>query len=197
MPSSATWTIRCSIISAPRAKSLAIAVSGAACFAAWTLDEIDRRHRRLLECCISIVLAGRLSVEEARVERFRRLVEGRSGGHRAITRTGAAYRQSYECCWHLVGGARVELPHASRLKACRSSSSRTTTCWSRSRSCGVSAREVGRRSSRSEEVGTSPPQDFHRRIDASRLCCRRGGDAGRRVEADVEARARSGFGRCG
>jgi len=61
-------------------ESLAIAVSGASCFVGWTLDEIDRRHRRLLEILHLDVLAGRLSIEEARVERFRRLVEEAAPG---------------------------------------------------------------------------------------------------------------------
>jgi HAD superfamily hydrolase (TIGR01662 family) len=88
-------------------ESLARVVSGDPCFAGVTLDEIDREHRLLLERLHLEVLAGRLTVEDARVERFRLLVETVAPGEgRARSREMArAYRATYEQCWHLVEGA--------------------------------------------------------------------------------------------
>jgi len=97
-------------------ESLARVLGGDPCFAGLTLDEIDREHRQLLERLHLEVLAGRLTVEDARVERFRLLVETAAPGEgRARSHEMArAYRATYEQSWHLVEGA-FEL--LSRLKA--------------------------------------------------------------------------------
>lgn len=84
-------------------------------FAGWTLDELDRRHGDLLEELHPHVLGGRLSVEDARVERFRQLLFA-SAGEEAAGRAGSIarrYRQAYEKSWHPVPGA-VELLDAIR-----------------------------------------------------------------------------------
>jgi len=76
-------------------------------FTNWTLDDIDRCHRDLLERFHLEVLAGRLSTDEARISRFRCLLEC-AGAAEAETRavsTAASYRQEYETCWHPVPGA--------------------------------------------------------------------------------------------
>jgi len=76
-------------------------------FTDWTLDDIDRCHRDLLERFHLEVLAGRLSTDEARIFRFRCLLEC-AGAAEAETRavsTAASYRQEYETCWHPVPGA--------------------------------------------------------------------------------------------
>jgi putative hydrolase of the HAD superfamily len=88
-------------------ESLAHVLSGHTCFAEWTLDEIDRAHRELLERLHVDVLAGRLTVEDARVERFRRLVEAAAPGQGIAhsQELARAYRQCYEQCWHLCDGA--------------------------------------------------------------------------------------------
>ena len=88
-------------------EALAHSVASHACFSTLSLDEIDRRHRELLETLHLDVLAGRLAADDARVERFWRLIEGGAPGQgdahcRDLAR---AYRQSYERCWHLVDGA--------------------------------------------------------------------------------------------
>jgi len=40
----------------------------------WTLDEFDQRHRVVLEDLHTEVLAGKWTIEDARLERFRRLM---------------------------------------------------------------------------------------------------------------------------
>lgn len=75
--------------------------------ARWTLDELDARHRELLEALHLEVLAGRLSIEAARVRRFRQLLADAVGDH-DVGRAGAAartYRAAYERSWHPVPGA--------------------------------------------------------------------------------------------
>jgi putative hydrolase of the HAD superfamily len=76
-------------------------------FRAWTFDAFDAAHRALLEALHVDVLAGRLTVDEARVRRFRRLVE-QAGGEPsdASARTLAAdYREVYVANWQPVAGA--------------------------------------------------------------------------------------------
>jgi putative hydrolase of the HAD superfamily len=88
-------------------ESLTPVLDGDACFAGWTMEETEREHRRLLESLHLEVLAGRLTVEEARVERFRRLIEAAAPGQ-GLTRCremAQAYRRTYEQCWHLCDGA--------------------------------------------------------------------------------------------
>jgi hypothetical protein len=109
------------------------------------------------------VLAGRLSVEEARVERFRRLVEEAAPGE-GIARShelARAYRQSYECCWHLVDGA-TELLTLIKAEGLPVVVVHEQQCWSRSRSCGVSgSRGWSTRSSRPKKsAAQSRPLGF-------------------------------------
>ena len=76
-------------------------------FRARSFDAFDAAHRALLEALHLEVLAGRLTVDEARVRRFRRLVE-QAGGESsdALARTIAAdYREVYVANWQPVAGA--------------------------------------------------------------------------------------------
>ena len=78
-----------------------------AAFRAWSFDQFDAAHRSLLEALHVDVLAGRLTVDEARVRRFRSLVE-QAGGEPsdALARTIAAkYREVYVAHWQPVRGA--------------------------------------------------------------------------------------------
>lgn len=73
----------------------------------WSLDELDARHRDLLDRLHAEVLAGRLSIEAARAERFGRLL---TGGESLAPRERAAdvaqrYRDAYERSWRPVDGA--------------------------------------------------------------------------------------------
>jgi len=82
-------------------------------FAAHPFDDLCDRHRTLLDRLHLDVLAGRVSIDDARAERFRRLLES-VGGRDAATRStdlANGYRRAYETSWHPVAGA-VELAHA-------------------------------------------------------------------------------------
>ena len=74
----------------------------------WTLDEFDHRHRVTLEALHLEVLAGKWTIEDARIERFRRLladagVDERRAG--VLEDLSWGYRGAYEQAWRLVPGA--------------------------------------------------------------------------------------------
>jgi len=72
----------------------------------WSLDELDSRHRVLLESIHIDVLNGRLSIEDARRERFGRLLAQAGVEDRAATEAIAgAYREAYASKWQPVPGA--------------------------------------------------------------------------------------------
>jgi HAD superfamily hydrolase (TIGR01549 family) len=91
--------------------SLQRVVAGDPAFARWTLDDVDRCHRELLERFHLEVLAGRLSADDARIARFQCLFDmaGAEDSARRAAETAQAYRQLYETCWHCVPGARALL----------------------------------------------------------------------------------------
>ena len=81
-------------------------------------DEFERAHTRFLEEMHLEVLAGRVGLEEARRERFRR-VFGSLGvelGDRDVDLTAAAYRDGYKLARRALAGA-VELLEALRGRA--------------------------------------------------------------------------------
>jgi putative hydrolase of the HAD superfamily len=71
------------------------------------LDELERRHRTLLDALHAEVLAGRMSIDIARVERFRRLIAtvapDRAG--EAAQDAALSYRRAYAASWRPVAGA--------------------------------------------------------------------------------------------
>ncbi len=74
----------------------------------WPAAELERRHAEILEVMHQEVLAGRLSIEDARSERFRRLLLDADGSGAACDRApGLArlYRSEYERAWRTVPGA--------------------------------------------------------------------------------------------
>ena len=79
-----------------------------AAFQAWSLDDFDRHHRVVLEALHLEVLAGRSTVEDARVERFRQLLlavnvdESRAD---ILDGVSWSYRRAYEAAWRMVPGA--------------------------------------------------------------------------------------------
>ena len=90
-------------------------------FAVWPLDEFDRRHRVVLETLHLEVLAGRYTVEQARVERFRRLLADAGHDERrpdVLDGLSWAYRSAYERAWRMVDGA-VPLVAAARARGWR------------------------------------------------------------------------------
>ena len=81
-------------------------------WADWPDRDFETRHSDVLERLHQEVLTGRLTVDAARVERFRRLlaaaaVEDRAAAARAVE-IAAAYREAYAGAWRAVPGA-VEL----------------------------------------------------------------------------------------
>jgi HAD superfamily hydrolase (TIGR01549 family) len=80
----------------------------------WSLEELDQRHRVLLEELHLEVLAGRLSIDEARRERFGRLlVQADADASSMADEVASHYRQTYAANWHAVEGA-IELLQAVR-----------------------------------------------------------------------------------
>ncbi len=74
----------------------------------WSAAELSARHRAVLEAMHADVLAGRASIETARAERFRRLLEDAMGAAAPIgqpTALAERYRQAYESAWQPVAGA--------------------------------------------------------------------------------------------
>jgi len=85
----------------------------------WTLDEFDRRHRVILEELHTEVLAGKWTIEDARLERFRRLMLGAGAAESdcaadVLHDLSWGYRRAYEDAWRLVPGA---LALVQRIKA--------------------------------------------------------------------------------
>lgn len=77
-------------------------------FLVWTLDEFDRRHRVVLETLHLQVLAGRYTVEDARVERFRQLLSAagvEESRAEVLDDLSWTYRRAYEAAWRMVTGA--------------------------------------------------------------------------------------------
>lgn len=80
----------------------------------WSLDELDARHRVWLETLHVQVLAGRMTVDEARRERFAGLLGDAGIRDEALAHALAGgYRESYASQWHPVPGA-LELLQAVR-----------------------------------------------------------------------------------
>lgn len=86
-------------------------------FRAWARDEFAARHSDMLELMHQAVLAGRMTIEEARIMRFQRLLDAAAGDGtpdlalRSPQRPATApelalrYRQHYETAWQAVPGA--------------------------------------------------------------------------------------------
>jgi putative hydrolase of the HAD superfamily len=82
----------------------------------WSLDELDARHRVLLETLHVDVLAGRLLIDDARRERFSRLlVQAGIEDAAAAEEMACRYRTTYAANWHPVPGA-LELLRAVRAE---------------------------------------------------------------------------------
>jgi putative hydrolase of the HAD superfamily len=103
---------------ATRAALRALRASVAA-FERWSMDELDARHRDELEVLHAEVLAGRRSIETARIERFRRLLDaaGATRPSEEAPDVAGRYRQAYEQAWQPVAGARPFLEHVTRAGA--------------------------------------------------------------------------------
>jgi putative hydrolase of the HAD superfamily len=73
----------------------------------WSLDDLEATHRDLLETMHVEVLAGRVSIDDARAERFDRLMTAAGMPHTREHAVGVAqvYRRAYEHVWRAVPGA--------------------------------------------------------------------------------------------
>jgi len=77
-------------------------------FGRWTLPEFEQRHADMLELMHQQVLSGRLTIEAARNERFRRLLVAATAGdatHGLPAELARRYRSNYERAWQPVRGA--------------------------------------------------------------------------------------------
>jgi len=72
------------------------------------VDRVEVEHRRLLEELHLQVLAGRMTVDDARIERFRQLLGfvGEAADADSAVEAAAAYRAAYRGHWRPVEGAR-------------------------------------------------------------------------------------------
>lgn len=74
----------------------------------WSPDELVSRHSVVLEEMHQEVLAGRVTIDAARAQRFQRLLESASGGRATPGRApelAQRYREEYERAWRPVPGA--------------------------------------------------------------------------------------------
>jgi len=86
----------------------------------WSIDELARRHNAILEARHQDVLAGKLTIDRARVRRFTELLHAASvqdAEHKAIG-LARTYRGAYQASRHAVPGA------AALLAATRQSGAR-------------------------------------------------------------------------
>jgi HAD superfamily hydrolase (TIGR01549 family) len=80
-------------------------------FARWTIDDLDRAHRGVLDRLHVEVLAGRETIDGARLKRFRELLvpvlsAGEHSDADALAQASAdSYRRAYERHWRSVPGA--------------------------------------------------------------------------------------------
>ena len=88
----------------------------------WEHHAFESRHNEVLELLHQEVLTGRLTVEAARVERFRRLLTAAAPDERDVAERAIgiaqSYRSAYERGWRSVPGAR-ELLMAARARGLR------------------------------------------------------------------------------
>jgi putative hydrolase of the HAD superfamily len=87
--------------------ALAAIQQGYACFELKTLDELECDYARLLEELHPLVLQGVLTIQQARIERFRRLFAECEEDALApiIEAAAASYRQAYQAARRPVPGA--------------------------------------------------------------------------------------------
>ena len=96
-------------------QALARVLSGDPACRDWSLDEVERRHNEILDALHPEVLAGRRTIERARIERFTQLLSAFNGdaSEARAAAWATAYRSAYELDWQPVPGA-VALLQAAR-----------------------------------------------------------------------------------
>ena len=88
------------------------------CFRAVAFDELDRTHARFLEELHHDVTFGRIALDDARRERFRRLFEamGVAADASLTAMAAAAYRERYQTVRRAIDGAGALLTRRSRIR---------------------------------------------------------------------------------
>ena len=168
--------------------------------AALPAGEVERRHAELLEELHLLVLDGRLSLDDARRERFRRLLEyagvdaGPGVQAEMVQATAECYRTRYIDAWRAVPGALALLRALrGRAKVGVVSNNLAREQWEKLRFCGfaplVDVVVI------SEEAGVSKPDPRIFEIALERLETRASqavmiGDAWR---TDIDGAARAGI----
>jgi putative hydrolase of the HAD superfamily len=83
-------------------------------FQAWPRERLGSRHSDILELMHQSVLAGRMTVDAARIARFQRLIdEARADGSHTASDLARRYRECYEAAWQTVPGS---LPLAAAVR---------------------------------------------------------------------------------
>lgn len=143
-----------------------------ACFSRMTFEELEREHRRFLEELHADVMVGRLPIDDARRERFRRLFA--AAGHEAdpaqVDATASAYRDAYIAARRAIDGVLPLLPLVrTRARVGVVSNNLLEEQQQKLRDCGlepfVDALVV------SEELGISKPDPEIFRVALERLEC--------------------------
>ena len=86
-------------------EALGVLHAEVAAFQAWPREEFARRHSDVLELMHQLVLAGQLSIEDARTRRFQRLLDDAGGRDAIASDLARRYRVQYEAAWQPVPGA--------------------------------------------------------------------------------------------
>jgi putative hydrolase of the HAD superfamily len=74
-------------------------------FRTWAREEFATRHSEMLELMHQAVLAGQMTIEAARIQRFQRLLDAAAGVPANASELARRYRERYESAWQAVPGA--------------------------------------------------------------------------------------------
>lgn len=88
-------------------EALAVLHAEVPAFQSWPREEFASRHSEMLELIHRAVLAGEMSIDEARTTRFQRLLDATRAATMSHTAADLArrYRRHYELAWQAVPGA--------------------------------------------------------------------------------------------
>ena len=143
------------------------------CFSAIDLDELNRSHATILEALHGDVAVGRVSLDRARAERFRRLFEtaGVEADETLSASTASAYRDAYLNARRAVDGAALLLGALhSRVRIAIVTNNLVAEQREKLRHCGLD-RYVDVLVA-SEEAGVSKPDPQIFQIALDKLGCR-------------------------
>ena len=138
---------------------------------------VETEHRRLLEDLHLRVLAGGMTVDQARVERFRRLLAfaGEAAGEEAAADAAAAYRAAYLAHWRPVDGA-LELLEALHGQVSTGIVTNNVAAEQRQKIAACGFGPLLDAVIISEEAGVTKPDPRIFRMALDQLGCQAGGD---------------------